>query len=220
MSNQVKICGIKICGIKSFEYIDICAQAGANYIGFVNFAKSPRHVELSDLKPLIDHARTHAGLNSVVLSVNSSQTDIKKIISFAPDYIQLHGNETPAQCQAIKSSGKIKIIKVISVESAQDIQAAHAFENIVDMLLFDTKAIQGAELPGGNGQAFNWNLLNDQKFQCQTMLAGGLNASNVTLAMQQSGIHIVDVSTAVESTRGNKDKALIESFIQSVKGKI
>lgn len=59
MNAKVKICGIKICGVKSFEFIDICAQAGANYIGFVNFAKSPRHVDIAQLKPLIDHARTH-----------------------------------------------------------------------------------------------------------------------------------------------------------------
>lgn len=218
MQSKVKICGIKICGIKSFEFIDICAQAGASYIGFVNFAKSPRHVELAELKQLIDHTRSHTKLSSVVLSVNSSQADLEQIISFAPDYIQLHGNETPAQCQAIKAGCQVKIIKVISVETQADVESAHDFENIVDMILFDTKAIEGAELPGGNGQAFNWNLLKDQQFNCQTMLAGGLNASNVGLAMQQSGIHIVDVSTAVESSRGNKDKALIESFIQSVKG--
>lgn len=218
MSPQVKICGIKICGIKNFEFIDICAQAGATYIGFVNFAKSPRHVEVAALQPLIEHTRNHANLNSVVLSVNSSQADLAQIISFAPDYIQLHGNETPAQCQALKNNHKVKIIKVISVETRADVEAAHEYENIVDMILFDTKAIAGAELPGGNGQAFNWNLLKDQQFNCQTMLAGGLNASNVGLAMQQSGITQVDVSTAVEKSRGNKDKALIESFIQSAKG--
>lgn len=218
MSPKVKICGIKICGIKSFEFIDICALAGADYIGFVNFAKSPRHVEMSELKQLIDHTASHTNLNSVVLSVNSSPADIQQIISFAPNYIQLHGNETPAQCQAIKAGSQIKIIKVISVDSPQDIESAHAYEDIVDILLFDTKPIEGAELPGGNGQAFNWELLNDKKFQCQTMLAGGLNASNVGLAMQQSGIINVDVSTAVELSRGVKDQALIEAFIKSVKG--
>lgn len=220
MSNHVKICGIKICGIKSFEFIDICAQAGADYIGFVNFAKSPRHVKMSELKQLIDHTRTHAHINSVVLSVNSSPADIAQIAAFEPDYIQLHGDETPKFCQNLKATTKLKIIKVISVETIADIELALAFESIVDMLLFDTKAIEGAELPGGNGQAFNWELLKGQKFQCQTMLAGGLNASNVALAMQQSNINIVDVSTAVEISRGVKDKALIENFIQSAKGKI
>lgn len=220
MTAKVKICGIKICGIQNFEYIDICAQAGATYIGFVNFAKSPRHVEMAELKSLIDHTRNHSALNSVVLSVNSSQADIDKIASFEPDYIQLHGNETPKFCQNLKATTKLKIIKVISVEKLTDIESARQFENIVDIILFDTKAVEGADLPGGNGLPFNWDLLKGQKFQCQTMLAGGLNASNVGVAMQQSGIMQVDVSTAVEITRGNKDKALIEAFIQSAKGKI
>lgn len=208
---------VKICGIKTPEFIDICAEANADFIGFVNFAKSPRHASLADIAKLIDHAQP-TKLERVVLSVNPSYDDMWEIGKIGADYIQLHGDETPLFCQDIKTTSNLKVIRSISVETLADIEAARQYENIVDILLFDTKPIAGAELPGGNGQTFNWNLLNNQKFNCQTMLAGGLNASNVTQAMQQSGIDNVDVSSAVEKTRGNKDKTLIEEFIQSVKG--
>lgn len=208
---------VKICGIKSPELIDTCINAGADYVGFVHFPKSPRHLDMVDIANLTHHASGH--IHSVVLTVNPTQSEVSQISNLNADYIQLHGKETPEYCQNIKNTTNLKVIKAISVENETDIQAAKAYENCVDILLFDSKPVKGAELPGGNGQAFNWNLLLGQKFNCQTILAGGLNASNVNLAMQQSGIIQVDVSSEVEITRGNKDKALVEAFIQSAKGK-
>ena len=209
---------VKICGIKTPEFIDICANAGADFIGFVSIKKSPRHVDLATLGKLIEYTQ-QTKLERVVLTLNPSYDEMWEISKLGADYIQLHGDETALFCQDIKATSNLKIIKAISVQTADDIDAAHQFENIVDVLLFDTKPIAGDELPGGNGQPFNWKLLKDQKFNCQTMLAGGLNAGNVKLAMQQSGIDNVDVSSAVEISRGTKDKALIEAFIQSAKGK-
>lgn len=209
---------VKICGIKTPEFVDICAKAGADFIGFVSIKKSPRYIDIATIGKLIDHAQP-TKMERVVLTINPTYDEMWEINKLGADYIQLHGQETSLFCQDIKATSNLKIIKAISVETAEDIEAARQFENIVDILLFDTKPIAGAELPGGNGQPFNWNLLKNQKFNCQTMLAGGLNASNVSLAMQQSGIDNLDVSSAVEISRGNKDKALIEKFIQSAKGK-
>lgn len=208
---------IKICGIKTPEFVDICAQAGADFVGFVSIAKSPRHIDLPTIGKLIEYAKP-TKLERVVLTLNPSYDEMWEINKLGADFIQLHGDETPLFCQDIKATSNLKIIKAVSVETMDDIDAARQFENIVDILLFDTKPMAGEELPGGNGQPFNWNLLNDQKFNCQTMLAGGLNAGNVQLAMQQSGIDNVDISSAVEISRGVKDKALIKAFIQSAKG--
>lgn len=211
MANQ-----IKTCGIKSISFIDICAQAGADYIGFVNFEKSPRHIDIEALGILIKH--TPPSVKTVVLTVNPNPQQFAKIASFRPDYIQLHGNESVEFCQLIKSQTEMKIIKAIATEEAEDVAQARKFENHVDILLFDAKPIKGAELPGGNGQAFNWSLLKDQHFNCQTMLAGGLCINNVEIAMAQSGINSVDLSSALEIKRGIKDKYLIEEFIKKVKG--
>ncbi|PCI86173.1 MAG: phosphoribosylanthranilate isomerase [Hyphomicrobiales bacterium] len=209
---------VKICGIKTPEFVDICAKADADFIGFVSIKKSPRYIDLATIGKLIEYAQP-TKLERVVLTINPTYDEMWEINKLGADYIQLHGDETPLFCQDIKATSNLKIMKAISVETAEDIEAARQFENIVDILLFDTKPLAGDELPGGNGQPFNWNLLQDQKFNCQTMLAGGLNASNVQQAMQQSGIDNVDISSAVEISRGNKDKALIEKFIQSAKGK-
>ncbi|MCJ8325432.1 MAG: phosphoribosylanthranilate isomerase [Rhizobiales bacterium] len=206
---------VKICGIKSTQHIEICATAGADYVGFVNFVKSPRHLELAEIAPLIKFAKPL--LNSVVLKVNPSYDDMWDVARLEPDYIQLHGDETPLFCQDIKATTNLKVIKAISVETMDDIVTARAYEDIVDILLFDTKSPKDALLPGGNGQTFDWALLSKQSFNCQTMLAGGLNHDNVQLAMKQSGINQVDVSTEVEITRGVKDPALIEQFISSAK---
>ncbi|MBL1419951.1 MAG: phosphoribosylanthranilate isomerase [Alphaproteobacteria bacterium] len=210
---------VKICGIKTPEFVDICAAAGADFIGFVSIKKSARYIDIATIGKLIEHAQP-TKMERVVLTMNPTYDEMWEINKLGADYIQLHGDETPLFCQDIKATSNLKIMKAISVETADDIEAARQFENIVNILLFDTKPIAGDELPGGNGQPFNWNLLHDQKFNCQTMLAGGLNASNVQQAMQQSGIDNIDVSSAVEISRGNKDKALIEQFIQSAKGKM
>lgn len=206
---------VKICGIKSTKFIEICAAAGADYVGFVNFAKSPRHLELDEIAALIEFAKPL--VDSVVLKVNPSYDEMWEIARLAPSYIQLHGDETPLFCQDIKTTTNLKVIKAISVETMADIEAAHAYEDIVDILLFDTKAPKDALLPGGNGQAFDWALLSKQSFNCQTMLAGGLNRDNVQLAIKKSGINHVDVSTEVEITRGVKDQTLIEQFIKNTK---
>ncbi len=207
---------VKICGIKSLEFIDICAAAGADFIGFVNFAKSPRHVDISDLERLINH--TPKTMKSVILTVNAPMSEIEQIAKFKPSYIQLHGNETPVDCQKIKNKTGLAIIKAIAIDNTDDVKKAYLYQNVVDILLFDTKPIKGAILPGGNGQAFNWALLAGEKFNCKTMVAGGLNVNNIALAMQQSNIYNVDVSSAVEQVRGVKDKNLIEQFIKKAKG--
>lgn len=206
---------VKICGIKTTSFIDICAKAGANYVGFVSIAKSPRYVETAVMSTLIDYAKPK--IDSVVLTLDPSYDEMWEIARLAPDYIQLHGDETPLFCQDIKTTTNLKVIKAISVATMEDIILARQYENIVDILLFDTKPVAGEILPGGNGRTFNWSLLSKQTFNCQTMLAGGLNRDNVNLAIQQSGIDQVDVSSTVESSRGVKDQALIEQFINSAK---
>ena len=207
---------VKICGIKTQKFIDICVNAKADFIGFNNFAKSPRYVSMNAMDALITHAPK--SVKTVILTVNPSLADIEKIARLNPDYIQLHGQETTELCDYIKSKTKMNVIKEVPIANEDDVLNARSFEKHVDILLFDAKPIAGAILPGGNGQAFNWQLLEDQNFECQTMLAGGLNSTNVELAMAQSHINVVDISSAVEIERGVKDQNLIEEFIRKVKG--
>jgi phosphoribosylanthranilate isomerase len=133
-----------------------------------------------------------------------------------PDLIQLHGRETPARARDIAARTGAGIIKVLSVQDATDIDAAAAFDGLVEHLMFDTKAAPDADRPGGNGRPFDWSLIAGRRFQRPHLLAGGLDPWNVAGAIALSGAPIVDVSSGVERGAGLKDPALISAFLDAV----
>ncbi len=117
--------------------------------------------------------------------------------------------------QEVKTRFGIPIIKAISVESGDDIAKAHAYESAADMLLFDAKVPKG--LPGGNGLAFDWQLLANREFGKPWFLSGGLSADNVEEALRISGAGLVDVSSGLETAPGVKSPELIKAFIRKAK---
>lgn len=202
---------VKICGLSTEEAV--LAASTADFIGFVFFPRSPRNVtpelaaRLSTLAPKVP---------AVAVTVDMPNAEIQAMLKyFRPAYLQLHGKETPERVQEVKTRFGIPIIKAISVESGDDIAKAHAYESAADMLLFDAKVPKG--LPGGNGLAFDWQLLANREFGKPWFLSGGLSADNVEEALRISGAGLVDVSSGLETAPGVKSPELIKAFIRKAK---
>lgn len=133
------------------------------------------------------------------------------------DMLQLHGQESPNRAAEIKRRFGLGIIKAIAVSRAEDIERAHAFEDIVDMLMFDAKPPKGADRPGGHALSFDWQLLSGRVWTKPWILAGGLNAANVGDAVRISGAGMVDVSSGVEDSPGVKNPDMIRKFLKIAK---
>jgi phosphoribosylanthranilate isomerase len=208
---------VKICGLSEPATMQAALDAGADFVGLVFFAKSPRNVTLDQAQKLADMARGHSAI--VALTVDASDEELVRINEVVhPDYIQAHGKESPDRCTDIKALTRCKIIKAIGVGEAADVAKADPFKT--DLILFDAKGeVMNAALPGGNGIAFDWTLLTQKRGEKRGdfMLAGGLNADNVADAIRITQAPIVDVSSGVEIAPGVKDAKRIAKFIQRAK---
>lgn len=206
----------KICGINSRDALDTALDEGARYIGLVFFPKSPRHVTIAQGTEL---AAAAAGIAHVVALVADAGDRLLEEITekVLPDYLQLHGHESPARVSEIKRHFHIPLIKAIPVARASDASQADGYLGKADLILFDAKPPPGAKLPGGNGIAFDWRALDGVKGKLDFMLSGGLNAGNVGEAIRLTGAKAVDVSSGVESAPGVKDPELIRLFLRAVK---
>ena len=208
---------VKICGLSTPETLDAAVAAGADFIGLVFFPKSPRNVSLEQAAALADRARGRAKI--VVLVVDADDALLKAIAeNVRPDFIQAHGAETPERVEEIERLTGCPVIKAIRVRDETDIAAAAGFSQAASLILYDAKAPEtlGSALPGGNGHAFDWGLLEGER-RPAFMLAGGLNPENVAEAIRVTGAPIVDVSSGVESAPGIKDLGLIRKFVEAAK---
>jgi phosphoribosylanthranilate isomerase len=208
---------VKICGLKSETALEAALAGGADYVGLVFFAESPRNVSPALAKALADKARGRARI--VALTVDPDDTLIDTIArEVAPDLIQLHGEETPERVAAIRRRSGTPVMKAIKVESAEDARQAFDYRGVADLVLFDARAPEESTRPGGNGAPFDWRLLLGVKDEVAFMLSGGLTPDNVADAIRATGAPIVDVSSGVERSPGEKDPALIRRFLRAAKG--
>jgi phosphoribosylanthranilate isomerase len=208
---------VKICGLSSSATMMAALDAGADYVGLVFFPNSPRHVSLAAAARLAAIAQGQSRV--VALLVDPTDTLVKAVVdAVAPDHIQLHGTETPKRTAEIADMANLKVIKAIGVSTLDDAVKAADYRLGVHQILFDAKPASGALLPGGNGHAFDWQILsagpfNDRPF----MLSGGLTPQNVRAAIEMCSPEAVDVSSGVETKPGVKDPALIRAFIKAAK---
>ncbi|WP_299891089.1 phosphoribosylanthranilate isomerase [uncultured Ruegeria sp.] len=214
MPDDVKL---KICGLTAPEHVRAALEAGAGYVGFVFFPKSPRHLQLqtaADLAQLVP-----AGVAKVALVVNATDEDLDRIVSTVPlDMLQLHGKESPDRVAEIRERFGLPVMKAIGIAEAEDLTAIDLYSEVADQLLVDAKPPRNSELPGGNGLAFDWRLLAGRKYWRRPwMLAGGLTPDNVAEAVRMTGARQVDVSSGVESAPGVKDVGLISAFAAALK---
>lgn len=209
---------VKICGLKSPEHVAAACEAGASYLGFVFFEKSPRNVAPELARDLA--VDVPVGVAKVALVVNANNAALDHILGRVPiDILQLHGSETPARVAEVRKRYGLPVMKALGIADAADVAKIDTFGSDADQILVDAKAPKGARLPGGNGLAFDWKLVNRKYWPCPWMLAGGLTPENVALAIQMTGARQVDVSSGVETAPGQKDAALIRRFIQAAKEK-
>lgn len=202
----------KICGLRTKEAVDTSLAYGASYLGFVFYSPSPRNISPEDAAAICKHVPST--VKRVAVTVSMSNSELEALLkAFTPDYLQLHGNESPERVKEVQLQYSIPIIKAISVSSAEDITLAARYEKYTDMLLFDAKPPKDAVLPGGNGVSFDWNLLKDAKMTRPWFLSGGLSCQNIAQALKNSGATMVDVSSGIESSPGVKDIARIKEFL-------
>lgn len=207
----------KICGLSTPEAVRAAMDGGASHIGFVFFEKSPRNIAPQAARILAEPARAR-GVKIVAVTVDPDNALVDELASvLRPDFIQLHGKETPARVREVRERSETGVIKVLSVSDASDIAPAGQYEAVADHLMFDARPPKDAELPGGVGARFDWTLMAGRRFQRPWLLAGGLDAWNVAEAMRLSGAPMVDVSSGVERGPGLKDPALIQAFLDAVR---
>ena len=206
---------IKICGITNLADARYASGAGADLLGFIQHEDSPRYVEPKLARDIIDWIH---GAQPVGVFVNTPVEEVNRISEMAGfEWVQLHGSETPAECDAIDRP-VIKAIRVFPGTTASEIEMAlAAYADVVDRFLIDTGSDATA---GGTGDVFDWNLLSDLDIPCPWFLAGGLNPDNVGKALARLDPFGVDVASGVEEAPGRKDFDAIDRFVEAVRGSV
>jgi phosphoribosylanthranilate isomerase len=209
---------VKICGLKTEAALAAALGGGADYVGLVFHAASPRNLDLETARQLAKVARGRAKI--VALLVDPDDAQLAEVVAAVePDLIQLHGVESPERVGEIAERFARPVMKAVKVAGAADAEAALAFAGKAALILFDAKAPEGraGALPGGNGAAFDWQALESVRGKLPYMLAGGLTPLNVADAIRLTGAGAVDVSSGVESRPGEKDAELIRRFLHAAK---
>ena len=208
----------KICGLSSGDALHAAIRGGARFVGFMFYPASRRNVtpELAAaLAALVPENVTRVGV-----FVDPTDALLSGVVGRVPlDLLQLHGSENPRRVADIKARFAKPVMKVIPIAGPEDPEAATPYLEVADWLLFDAKPPRGdpKALPGGNGLAFDWQLLGGRRWSKPWMLSGGLTARNVAEAVAATHAQAVDVSSGVEIKPGLKDLSKIAEFLVRVR---
>lgn len=206
---------VKICGLTKASDAHVAAKYGAAYLGFVFFDASPRNLTLEAAIAL--EPDLPVGPERVGVFVDASDELIAAAIdALKLDWVQLHGHETAVRTDHISSNFDVKVIKAIGVSRDGDFLQLPLYAEHCDMFLFDAKPVKGAKLPGGMGQKFRWDILQNHQIRKPWLLAGGININNVQIAIERSNAHMIDISSGVERYFGVKDPDKIKDFLEKV----
>jgi phosphoribosylanthranilate isomerase len=198
----------KICGITSVEDALVAAEAGADAIGLVFYAKSPRAVSVQQARAII--AALPAFVTTVGLFVNASRCELNETLdAVSLDMLQFHGDETPADCEGYHRPW----YKALRVRAGDDIRGQAARYVGASAILLDTFV---AGIPGGTGAVFDWSLI-PADLPKPLILAGGLTPQNVQQAIAQVRPFAVDVSGGVELRKGVKNAESVREFVWRVR---
>ena len=200
---------VKICGITRVEDALAAAAAGADAIGLVFYAKSPRAVDIEQARVIL--AALPPFVTTVGLFVDAELSELERILASVPlDLLQFHGDESVQQCEAFGRP----YIKALRVKAGDDIAAQVARYPSAQGILLDAY-VEG--VPGGTGEAFDWSLI-PQTLSKPLILAGGLRPDNVAEAVSRVRPYAVDVSGGVEASKGVKDVEKVDAFIRAARG--
>jgi phosphoribosylanthranilate isomerase len=201
---------VKICGLTEEAGLAAAVAAGADYVGFVFFPKSPRVLSVEAAARLLSRVPVPSTVKKVGLFVRPRLDDIARVLAEVPlDILQLY-ETTAALRREIAARFGLPLWQAVGVSEPADLPQAL---DTADALLLDAKPPPGAERPGGNARAFAWEMLRGWRAPGPWILAGGLTPENVAAAVRMSGAQAVDVSSGVESAPGRKDPERIRRFI-------
>jgi len=202
---------IKICGINSAPAFDACVAAGIDWIGFVFYPPSPRHVTPAQAATL--SARSPSGPLRVGLFVEPDAAQIAQALAAVKlDVLQLYAD--PSRVAALRAQFAVSVWRAVGVASSASLPAS---AEGADGFVVDAPALAGG-LPGGNARRFDWSVLQSWQPPAPWLLAGGLDSENVREAIGMTGAPAVDVSSGVETGPGRKDPDLIRTFVARVRG--
>ena len=194
----------KICGLNPTRDVQLCIDLKVNYLGFVFYEKSPRNINILEIKELSKYNKKQSAY--VAVTVNPSDEFIKKNIIGNFDFIQLHGSETKDRVNEIKSMG-LKVIKAIKVKEEKDIAGYKEFDN-ADIILFDTPGME-------KSLEFPKNLITKLPTGAKYALAGSISENNVE-NISKLGVNFFDISSSLEVQLGYKDHHKIKNFINKI----
>ena len=207
---------IKICGIATPAALDAAIGARADYVGFVFYPSSPRHVDFATASLLA--TQSGSTVRRVGLFVDADDATIGAGIEAGRlDIVQLHGEEPPERVAQISRAFGVPVWKAVPVATASDVEKAARYRDIADCLLFDARTPAGAALPGGMGLRFDWRLIAGWSERPSWGLAGGLTPDNVAQALALTKAPLVDTSSGVETAPGQKDVDRIAAFCEAVR---
>ena len=202
---------IKICGVKTPDILDHVIAQGADMVGFVHFAKSPRHLDFHAIEKLI--ARAGNRIETVILLVDPDNETVAAAADTGAQWLQLHGSEPKGRVADIRERSGLKIIKALPIGEEKDVRLVAPYRTVSDRLILDAKPPKSATRPGGLGAVFDWTLLEALDPALPFMLSGGLTIDNVSQAVRTVHPFGLDVSSGVEIEKGVKDAGLITAFM-------
>lgn len=203
---------VKICGLTRAEDVAQAVTAGASFLGFIVECPSKRRLSVADAAAI---APTSLPVPRVAVTVNPDDDLIARIMAgMVPDYIQLHGDETPARVGDIIKRFKVKIIKAVGIANDGDMKTADTYAGVADLILYDAKPPKGETVRGGHGVAIDWSVIRRAPTPKNFAVAGGLTPDNLAQAIAATHAPIMDVSSGVEASPGVKDAALITAFME------
>ena len=201
---------LKICGMKDLDNMNAVAELRPDYMGFIFYRDSPRYVGGNFSLPA-----PFPGVANVGVFVDESTDEVLYRLKFIKSRTaQLHGSETPSQCNELRRWG-VTVIKVFSVDKDFDFRRTKEYQRMANFFLFDTKG----KMPGGNAETFDWNKLKEYDQSVPFFLSGGLNPENVKDLSVLNGmnVHALDLNSGVEDSPGIKSIEKIKSVMSSLK---
>jgi phosphoribosylanthranilate isomerase len=207
---------VKICGLRTPDALDVALDAGADQVGFVFFAPSPRNLAYGAARALGERVKGRA--DKVALTVDATDEMLGEIVAVVrPDMLQLHGSETPERVVAVRTRFGLPVMKALPIEDRASLSSIGLYANAADKIIFDARAPREATRPGGLGKSFDWRLLEGVDPGIPFMLSGGLDVGNVADALSITRATGVDVSSGVERVPGEKDPEKIRAFVRAAR---
>ena len=201
---------IKICGLKDRENILDVIGLQPDYIGFIFHAPSSRFVD--QLDP--EWVKTLQGAKKTGVFVNHPLEEVQAAINaYGFQAVQLHGDESPAYCMALRTQ-RVEVIKAFGIGAEYDWSHLIPYEDAADYYLFDTQSIQY----GGTGKVFDWKLLEDYPSDKSYFLSGGLRYENIreALGLNDSRCYALDLNSKFETSPGVKNIELLKKTFQLI----